>query len=160
MKTIDIHIKIRFCQLDELSAEDQELVQAAIKATDNSYSPYSNFRVGAAIRLADGSIVLGANEENAAFPSGLCAERTAIFAAQAQRPDQAILCLAIAARSAEGLLSEPVTPCGSCRQVMTEIEDRYKRPMRVLLYGTNGVYVMDSVKDLMPLSFVSENLHG
>lgn len=160
MKTIDIHIKIRFCQLDELSAEDQELVQAAIKATDNSYSPYSNFRVGAAIRLADGSIVLGANQENAAFPSGLCAERTAIFAAQAQRPDQAILCLAIAARSAEGLLSEPVTPCGSCRQVMTEIEDRYKRPMRVLLYGTNGVYVMDSVKDLMPLSFVSENLHG
>ncbi len=160
MKTIDIHIKIRFCQLDELSAEDQELVQAAIKATDNSYSPYSNFRVGAAIRLADGSIVLGANQENAAFPSGLCAERTAIFAAQAQRPDQSILCLAIAARSAEGLLSEPVTPCGSCRQVMTEIEDRYKRPMRVLLYGTNGVYVMDSVKDLMPLSFVSENLHG
>lgn len=160
MKTIDIHIKIRFCQLDELSAEDQKLVQAAIKATDNSYSPYSNFRVGAAIRLADGSIVLGANQENAAFPSGLCAERTAIFAAQAQRPDQAILCLAIAARSAEGLLSEPVTPCGSCRQVMTEIEDRYKRPMRVLLYGTNGVYVMDSVKDLMPLSFVSENLHG
>lgn len=160
MKTIDVHIKIGFCQLDELSAEDQELVQAAIKATDNSYSPYSNFRVGAAIRLADGSIVLGANQENAAFPSGLCAERTAIFAAQAQRPDQSILCLAIAARSAEGLLSEPVTPCGSCRQVMTEIEDRYKRPMRVLLYGTNGVYVMDSVKDLMPLSFVSENLHG
>jgi cytidine deaminase len=160
MKTIDIHIKIGFCQLAELSAEDQELVQTAIKATDNSYSPYSNFRVGAAIRLADGSIVLGANQENAAFPSGLCAERTAIFAAQAQRPDQAILCLAIAARSAEGLLSEPVTPCGSCRQVMTEIEDRYKRPMRVLLYGTNGVYVMDSVKDLMPLSFVSENLHG
>lgn len=160
MKTIDIHIKIGFCQLDKLSAEDQELVQAAIKATDNSYSPYSNFRVGAAIRLADGSIVLGANQENAAFPSGLCAERTAIFAAQAQRPDQSILCLAIAARSAEGLLSEPVTPCGSCRQVMTEIEDRYKRPMRVLLYGTNGVYVMDSVKDLMPLSFVSENLHG
>jgi cytidine deaminase len=160
MKTIDIHIKIGFCQLAELSAEDQELVQTAIKATDNSYSPYSNFRVGAAIRLADGSIVLGANQENAAFPSGLCAERTAIFAAQAQRPDQAILCLAIAARSAEGLLSEPVTPCGSCRQVMTEIEDRYKRPMSVLLYGTNGVYVMDSVKDLMPLSFVSENLHG
>ncbi|MBR4368263.1 MAG: cytidine deaminase, partial [Prevotella sp.] len=69
-------------------------------------------------------------------------------------------CLAIAARNAEGLLSEPVTPCGSCRQVMTEIEDRYKQPMRVLLYGTNGVYVIDSVKDLVPLSFVSENLHG
>ncbi len=160
MKTIDIHIGIGFCQLDELSAEDRELVQSAIKATENSYAPYSNFNVGAAIRLSDGSIVLGANQENAAFPSGLCAERTAIFAAQAQRPDQAIPCLAIAARSTEGLLREPVTPCGSCRQVMTEIEDRYKQPMRVLLYGTNGVYVINSVKDLMPLSFVSENLHG
>ena len=160
MKTIDIHIAIGFCPLEELPAEDQELVNAAIKALDNSYAPHSHFNVGAAIRLADGSIVLGANQENAAFPSGLCAERTAIFAAQAQRPDQAIPSLAICARNANGLLKEPVTPCGACRQVMTEIEDRYKQPMRVLLYGTNGVYVINSVKDLMPLSFVSENLHG
>ena len=160
MKTIDIHIEIGFCQLDELSAEDQELVNAAIKATDNSYAPHSHFHVGAAIRLADGSVVIGANQENAAFPSGLCAERTAIFAAQAQRPDQSVSVLAIAARNANGLLKDPVTPCGSCRQVMMEVEDRYKQPVRTLLYGTNGVYIINSVKDLMPLSFVEENLRG
>lgn len=159
MKTIDIHIKLGFCPLEDLEAEDQELVQAAIKATDNAYARYSHFYVGAALRLADGDMVIGANQENAAFPSGLCAERTAIFAAQAQRPDQPIKTIAIAARNSNGLLHEPVTPCGSCRQVILEIEDRYKQPVRILLYGTNGVYVVHSVKDLMPLSFVDENMH-
>ena len=158
MKEIDIHVKIGFCPMEELDEKDRELVNAAIKATENSYAKYSNFRVGAAVRLADDSIIIGANQENAAFPSGLCAERTAVFAAQAQHPDMYIDVLAIAARNENGLLGDPVTPCGSCRQVVMEVEDRYKHPVRVLLYGTKGVYCVSSMKDLMPLSFISTDL--
>ncbi len=160
MKTIDINIRIQFCQKDELQQEDQELIDCAIKATNNSYARYSNFHVGAALRLEDGRVVIGANQENAAFPSGLCAERSAIFAAQSQWPEQAITTIAIAARNTGGLLREPVTPCGSCRQVILEMEDRYQRPVRILLYGTDGVYVIGSVKDLMPLCFVDKNMKG
>lgn len=158
MKQIDLSITITFCQPEELSSAEQELVERAKEATFNSYSPYSKFAVGAALRLADGTIVIGANQENAAFPSGLCAERTAIFAAQAQHPDLAITTLAIAARNANGLMKDPIVPCGSCRQVMTEIEDRYKQPIRILLYGTKGVYVINSVKDILPLSFIGDSM--
>ena len=160
MKEIGLHIKIHFYEMEELPKEERELVESAIAATDHAYAKYSNFRVGAAIRLSDGSVMIGANQENAAFPSGLCAERTAIFAAQAQYPEKAIRMLDVAARNENGLLKEPVTPCGSCRQVMLEVEDRYQQPMKVLLYGTDGVYVIDSAKDMVPLSFISENLKG
>lgn len=159
MDNLKIEINIKFCQLDELDTPDRQLIEEAIGATRNSYTPYSHFNVGAALRLDDGSIVIGANQENAAFPAGLCAERTAIFAAQAQRPEHRITTLAIAAKNANGLMPDPVTPCGSCRQVILEIEDRYKAPVRILLYGTRGVYVVDSVKDLMPFYFVDENMH-
>ena len=158
MEDIRIEINMQFCQMEELSADDQELVKAAIGATANSYARYSHFNVGAALRLADGSITIGANQENAAFPSGLCAERSAIFAAQSQHPEHAITALAIAAKNANGLMPDPVSPCGSCRQVVLEVEDRYKQPVRILLYGTRGVYCINSVKDLMPLSFVDENM--
>lgn len=158
MKEIELKIKITLCGLEELSDEDQELIRLAIEATNNAYAPYSKFGVGAALRLADGTTVIGANQENAAFPSGLCAERTAIFAAQAQHPDQPITTIAIAARNENGLLADPITPCGACRQVMTGIEDRYKQPLRVMLYGTNGIYSVDSAVDLMPLSFVDSNM--
>lgn len=158
MKHIDLNITIGFCQPQELSEEDQALLRAAQSATLNSYSPYSHFAVGAALRLADGTVITGANQENAAFPSGLCAERTAIFAAQAQHPDQPIDTLAIAARNSHGPTREPIVPCGSCRQVMTEIEDRYHQPIRILLYGTSGVYVVSSVKDILPLSFIGESM--
>lgn len=160
MKTIDINIKIRFCRLEELSEEDRQLVEKAVEATNNAYAKYSNFRVGAAVRLENGLLMKGANQENAAFPVTLCAERTAIFAAQANYPEQPITAIAIAAKNENGLLSEPITPCGSCRQVMLEIEDRYKRPLRILLYGQNGVYIVDTVKDLMPLSFVDASMKG
>jgi cytidine deaminase len=159
MEDIRIEINMQFCQMDELSAEDQELVKAAIGATANSYARYSNFNVGAALRLADGSITTGANQENAAFPSGLCAERCAIFAAQSHHPEHAITALAIAAKNVNGLMPDPVSPCGACRQVILEMEDRYQQPVRILLYGTRGVYCINSVKDLMPLSFVDENMH-
>lgn len=158
MREIDITIKVRCCQLDELTAADKELVEMAVKATNNSYAEYSHFYVGAALRLSDGSTVIGANQENAAFPSGLCAERTAIFAAQANHPDQPITCIAIAARNNNGLLADPITPCGACRQVMTGIESRYGQAMRVMLYGKNGVYCLNSATDLMPLSFVDDNM--
>lgn len=159
MEDIRIEINMQFCQMVELSAEDQELVRAAIEATANSYARYSNFNVGAALRLADGSITTGANQENAAFPSGLCAERCAIFAAQSHHPEHAITALAIAAKNVNGLMPDPVSPCGACRQVILEMEDRYQQPVRILLYGTRGVYCINSVKDLMPLSFVDENMH-
>lgn len=158
MKNIKLEINMRFAQLDELSAEERELVQQALKATDNAYAQYSHFHVGAALRLADGRIIIGANQENAAFPSGLCAERSAIFAAQSNYPDQPITTLAIAARGLKGMLQQPVTPCGACRQVILEIEDRYKQPVRILLYGASGVMCIDSVKDLLPLAFVDENM--
>ena len=158
MENIKIEINMQFCQLDELSADDQELIRAAIGALANSYARYSNFNVGAALRLADGTVFIGANQENAAFPSGLCAERSAIFAAQSNRPDQAITALAIAARNSNGLMENPISPCGGCRQVILEVEDRYQKPVRILLYGTRGVYCINSVKDLMPLSFVDENM--
>ena len=103
-----------------------------MEATGNSYSPYSRFRVGAALLLANGTEVIGANQENAAFPSGLCAERSAIFAAQSVYPDQPVTTLAIAAANEYGLMRDPIVPCGACRQVILEIEDRYKQPIRIL----------------------------
>ena len=101
---------------------------------------------------------IGANQENAAFPSGLCAERSAIFAAQSVYPDQAVTTLAIAAANEYGLMRDPIVPCGACRQVILEIEDRYKQPIRILLYGTAGIYVINSVKDLLPLQFLGESM--
>ena len=98
--------------------------------------------------------IIGCNQENAAFPSGICAERSAIFAAGAQYPDQPVIMLAIAARNEEGVFTEhPVSPCGPCRQVLIETETRFHHPVRILLYGQRCVYVVDSIKQLMPLSF-------
>ena len=158
MKTIDINIKIRFCRLEELSEEDRQLVEMAVEATNNAYAKYSNFRVGAAVRLENGLLMKGANQENAAFPVTLCAERTAIFAAQANHPDKHITCLAIAARNDNGLLKSPITPCGACRQVIVGVEDRYKKPIKIMLYGTDGVYCLESARDLMPLSFIDDSM--
>lgn len=156
MEQIDISIIIQSCQLDELSPRDRELVQAALAATENAYARYSRFYVGAALRLENGKVVIGANQENAAFPSGLCAERTAVFAAQANYPDSPIEALAVAGRNENGVLPNPITPCGACRQVILEIEDRYKKTVKILLYGTKKIYCVRSVKDLLPLSFVDD----
>ena len=157
MKEIELLIRIKQYAFEELSADDRELVDSARRATHNAYARYSHFYVGAA--LQNGDIVIGANQENAAFPSGLCAERSAIFAAQSQQPQQAITALAISARNDRGFLQRPITPCGACRQVVLEMEDRYQRPVRLLLDGTSSVYEIKSIKDLLPLSFVDENMH-
>lgn len=158
MERIKIEIEMELCSPEELSGEERSLVQQAIDATQNAYAKYSCFYVGAAVMLGNGEVFIGANQENAAFPSGLCAERTAIFAAQANRPDQPIRMLAIAARNNIGLLNAPITPCGSCRQVILEIESRYGQPMEILLYGKKGVCRIKGVKDLLPLSFEEANM--
>ena len=158
MKTINLNIAINHCQLDELTVADRELIERAIKATDNAYAEYSHFYVGAALRLANGRIVIGANQENAAFPLGLCAERTAVFSAQANFPDQSIDALALVARNDNELIDNPVTPCGACRQVLLGVEERYGLPMRILMYGKSGVYSVGSAKDLLPLSFVDSSM--
>lgn len=156
MKELTTTIKYQLAQFEELSSAEQTLVTKAMQATDNSYAKYSEFRVGAACLLANGQIVIGANQENAAYPSGLCAERTAIFAAQANYPDQPISILAIAARNADGFIKSPISPCGACRQVILEIEDRYKQPIRILLYGKDGILCINTVKDLLPFSFIDD----
>lgn len=158
MEHLKLEIDIDFCALEELSEEELDLVYQAANATENAYAKYSRFYVGAAVRLANGRVFIGANQENAAFPSGLCAERTAVFAAQANCPDQPVTMMAIAARNDAGLLPTPVTPCGACRQVILEVEDRYKKPIEILLYGRNGVYRIKSIKDLLPLCFIDSNM--
>lgn len=154
MKELELTSHIKQCQLEELNPDEQALVGMAIEATGRSYAPYSHFHVGAAVELASGLRLMGCNQENAAFPSGLCAERTAIFAAGAQYPDQPIVSLAIAARGTDGNLTEdPVSPCGTCRQVIIETERRFNREVRILLYGKSKIFVIDGIKELMPLSF-------
>jgi cytidine deaminase len=154
MKEIEVKPCIWEAQMDELTPEERSLIEQAIEGTNRSYSPYSLFHVGAALKLQNGATYIGCNQENAAFPAGICAERSAIFAAGAQYPDQPIVMLAIAARSREGeFTKEPVSPCGTCRQVLIETETRFQHPVRILLYGQRCVYVLDSIKQLMPLSF-------
>ena len=160
MKEYNLTTKMRSLQWDELTEEQREVVRIAKEQTENSYSPYSHFRVGAAAKLANGVVMRGANQENAAYPSGLCAERTALFAAGAQYPDQPVVRLAIACYTDGHFTKEPGSPCGACRQVMVETEHRYGGKMEVLLYGEDGTYVFDSAADLLPLIFVSENLKG
>ena len=154
MKELELKSVISVCQMEELTTDERHLVKLAIEATSRSYTPYSHFHVGAAVRLANGMEIIGCNQENAAFPAGICAERAALFAAGAQYPDQAVTMLAIAARGTDGeLLEMPVSPCGTCRQVIIETETRFQHEVRILLYGRRHVYIMDGIRQLMPLSF-------
>ncbi|MBR5193411.1 MAG: cytidine deaminase [Bacteroidaceae bacterium] len=154
MKSITLTTEIKVCAMDELSETDRLLVQKAQEATLRSYAPYSHFRVGASVQLEDGTIVTGTNQENAAYPSGLCAERTALFYANSQYPDQVVTALAIASRTENGTLCQStISPCGACRQVMVETEKRFGKPIKILLCGTEEVYIAESAQCLLPLSF-------
>ena len=153
MKDLNNQTIIKVCQYDELSDQDKQLIDKAKEMTQHSYAPYSKFRVGAAALLANGAIVTGSNQENAAYPSGLCAERTTLFYANSQYPDQAVLTLAIAARTEQDFIDNPIPPCGACRQVILETETRYKHPVRILLYGKKEIYLIKGIRDLLPLSF-------
>lgn len=162
MKEISVTTLIKECSPEELSESDRLLIEAAKEATMRSYSPYSKFHVGAAILMADGSIVAGSNQENVAYPSGMCAERTAAFYASSAYPGLAMKKIAIAAWTRlghpEGLAHEeyfqaaPISPCGACRQALIEYETLYG-PIEVILYGRNKTYVLPSVASLLPLCF-------
>ena len=160
MRDFKIEINIRSFRYEELDELDRELVDAAKEATHRSYAPYSHFSVGAAVRLADGTIVTGSNQENAAYPSGTCAERTALFYANARHPDLPVHTMAVAARDASGFLTSPIPPCGACRQVLLETENRYHHPMRIILFGTEESYLLDGTSSLLPLSFGMKHLKG
>lgn len=153
MKQIKLEIVIEACHYNELSEADRHLIDAACEATQRSYAPYSHFSVGAAALLANGIIVTGTNQENAAYPSGLCAERTTLFYANSQYPDQVVETLAIAARTEQDFLETPIPPCGACRQVLLETEKRFGQSMRILLYSKNDIYILKGVGGLLPLSF-------
>ena len=158
MKTIKIETAVCVCTYAELNEEDRRVVDAAKEATSRSYAPYSHFAVGAAALLGNGIVVTGSNQENAAYPSGTCAERTTLFYANSQYPDQPVKTLAIAARNASGFLESPIPHCGACRQVLLETERRYNCPMRILLYSEKNIYCLEGVKSLLPLSFGAEYL--
>lgn len=154
---MDKELVIRYQEfdgMDVMAEADRELMQKALEAADTAYAPYSGFHVGAALRLADGTVVTGSNQENVAYPSGLCAERTALFAASAQRPDlRDYETMAIVGRDGEGRLCE-ASPCGACRQVLAEYERLQGHPIRVLCYLTGGrVRVVTGVSGLLPFAF-------
>lgn len=153
-----ITAKIHFCAIDELPETEKMLVALAKEAALKAYAPYSLFKVGAALVLKNGQVVTGNNQENAAYPSGMCAERVALFYANANWPDLPVTCMAIAATSVEGYTAQPIAPCGSCRQVLLETETRFETPIRLLLYGEESICVVDSAADLLPLSFDKEFL--
>ncbi|MFT5878395.1 MAG: cytidine deaminase [Salibacteraceae bacterium] len=146
--------------LDELPQDQKDLMDFAKKALPSSYSPYSGFQVASALKLESGQIVLGSNQENIAYPSGLCAERVAIFSAGTNFKGLQIKAIAITANSANGNVSNPITPCGSCRQVMIEIEHTQQEPITVIMTGSEGeVWVANSIKDLIPFYFTSDRVN-
>ena len=158
MEAKNINTIIYVANMEELDEKDRQLVEAAIEATKSSYAPYSHFNVGAAVRLDNGVVIPGCNQENAAFGVTICAERTALFAAGAQYPDAKVEAIAIAARNADGLLDDPVSPCGTCRQAMVETEKRSGNKLHILLYGRKHVYIIEGIGSLLPLTFSDEQL--
>ncbi len=158
MEAKNINTIIYVANMEELDEKDRQLVEAAIEATKSSYAPYSHFNVGAAVRLDNGVVIPGCNQENAAFGVTICAERTALFAAGAQYPDAKVEAIAIAARNADGLLDEPIPPCGTCRQAMVETEKRSGNKLHILLYGRKHVYIIEGIGSLLPLTFSDEQL--
>lgn len=156
---MQITIDIKELKESELTATQQRLLTQAKAATYRSYAPYSQFHVGAAVLLGDGTIVTGNNQENCAYPSGLCAERTAMFYANSQYPQQPVTCICIAARDTEGNFTrQPIAPCGACRQVLLETEKRFGTPISILLYGTEGCYIIPDAQSLLPVTFDSSFL--
>lgn len=151
--TIEIPVEV-YTDKEELSPQDQNLLNEATKALEGSYAPYSKYHVGAAVLLENGAIIHGGNQENVAYPSGLCAERVALFAASSKYPDIPVVSIAITAHAEEFKIHKPVPPCGSCRQVMAETETRFQKPIRVIMGNSTGeVYITKKIGDLLPLMF-------
>lgn len=153
----EITIKTTFSVFEnthELPEDVQNLMQEAVAIRKKAYAPYSKFRVGAALLLDNGTVVLGSNQENAAYPSGLCAERTAIFYAGANYPEAKIVKMAISAASDTNPTTAPTPPCGACRQAIAEYEFKQDYPIEIYFMGETGnIYKSDSLKNLLPLTF-------
>jgi cytidine deaminase len=158
IKEINLSTKIAVYLLEECSDKEKKLIEAAKNATQRAYAPYSEFSVGAAVLLENGEVFSGNNQENAAYPSGLCAERTTIFFANAAFPQEKVVAMAIAACHKGNYTSDAITPCGACRQVLLETENRFRSPMKILMYSEKGIYVANSIRELLPLSFGDEML--
>lgn len=156
-------ISITWAEYDdpgELSVKDRELVEAARQASENAYAPYSGFSVGAALRLSSGLVITGTNVENAAFPSGICAERNVLSTFASNHAGEKPTAMAIAARTIDGLTADPVPPCGNCRQVIAEEELRSGNVIRLILSGEKKIFVLEKAGDLLPLQFNRSNLRS
>lgn len=156
----EIRISVEeYSSLAELTPSDKQLMELADEAIKDAYAAYSHYRVGAALRLSNGKIITGNNQENAAYPSGLCAERVAIFYAKSQYPDESVEAIAISARADHFCINDAVAPCGACRQVLAEYQNQQGKAMRVIMKGEKGpVLAVGSIKDLLPLMFHAEEL--
>ncbi len=160
MKTKEIKILVsEYKNLEELITTDRELVLAARTISEKAYAPYSRFKVGAALRLNDGMIVTGSNQENAATPAGICAERSALFWANANYPDKAVETIAVTAIDQSGNRAVNLSPCGICRQVLLECQHRYNQPIRVILDSREKIEILNNVEHLLPLSFNGNSLN-
>ncbi len=158
MKTVRLAINYEeYSSIEEMDPKDQALVREAIEAQKGSYAPYSRFNVGAAVLLEDGTVVRGANQENAAYPSGLCAERTAMFAAGANHPGKAMVSMAIVGGFGHSVSPTPCSPCGACRQVMAEYQTLSGKPMSIIMFGTDKAWKFSRVDDILPFIFDSFN---
>jgi cytidine deaminase len=160
MKQTSLNIPVQiFPDFKSLEPADAILLEAARHATENAYAPYSKFRVGAAIRLTNGHILTGSNQENASFPAGLCAERVTLSAASATFPGIAITDLALTYINESGTGNRPISPCGICRQTLAEYEQRFGRSMRLILGGISGeIFILNRATDLLPFAFSSQEL--
>jgi len=158
----EINIRItEVANTEELTAEERELVLASQEMTANAYAPYSGFFVGAAVLLGNGEIVTGSNQENAAYPSGLCAERVAVFAASSRFPGVPMRMVAISTKTSAAEMSHPVAPCGACRQVILEYEELQQKPIRLLLSSETGkTIIVERIRDLLPLAFSGKALRN
>ncbi len=162
MNELELNLKYKvYGSTQEMDKEKSELAAESIKAAKKAYAPYSKFHVGAAVLMENGEIISGNNQENAAYPSGTCAERVAIFYASALQPGKRIKAIAVYAEGEESTYEEPVTPCGSCRQVLLEYENRQGINIPVIMTGVNGkVLEAPSISSLLPLAFGSFQLRG
>jgi cytidine deaminase len=160
MEELEIVAKIKIYSYSELSDEQKSVIEAAKEATLRSYSPYSHYAVGAAVLLDNGEILSGNNQENAAYPSGLCAERTTLFYAGSRYPEAKVLKLAIIARTQGEITADQCAPCGACRQVILESEERGGQPIEILMCSRDRVFAAEGIRTLLPLAFGSETLQN
>lgn len=154
MKKRQIQIEyIEASSLEKLEPIEQRLVSKAKSAAKKAYAPYSKFFVGSAVLLENGEIFTGSNQENAAFPSGICAERTALFAAASNFPEVPVKTIVITAMANEKIVRTPVSPCGTCRQVILQTQNRYAKSIKIILFGDEKSYILEDARDLLPLPF-------